>query len=161
MGCCHIVTLQKSASLPENTVFMLYTMYLRSLRLLGKACCKACPSRVAASGVGLSGGCWPDSPSRSDTVLLLCVAVRPRRGSRVGSNLGRQAQISAIRASFVGSSSSAAMHNRDSCARWQAPPRANLRHSIGLHRENRAVRRLNSTTMQEGDRASTTGAETV
>ena len=32
-------------------------IYLRSLRCLGKACCEACPVRLIASGVGLSGGC--------------------------------------------------------------------------------------------------------
>ena len=92
--------------------------------------------------------------------MLLRVAARPRRGSRVGSYVGRQAQTPAIRASFVDSSGSAAMHNRDGCARRQAPPRAKLRHGLGLHREKRAVRRLDSVTMPEGDRASTSGAET-
>ena len=61
---------------------------------------------------------------------------------------------------FLGSSGSAAMHNRDGCARRPAPPRAKLRHGLGLHRGNRAVRRLDSTTMEEGDRASTSGEET-
>ena len=92
--------------------------------------------------------------------MLLLVAARPRRGSRVGPYVGRQAQTPAIRASFVGSSGNAAMHNRDGCARRQAPPRAKLRHGLGLHRGNRAVRGLDSTTMQEGDRASTSGTET-
>ena len=58
---------------------------------------------------------------------------------------------------FVASSGSAAMHNRDGCARRQAPRRAKLRHGLSLHRGNRAVRRVDSTTMQEGDRASTRG----
>ena len=52
------------------------------------------------------------------------------------------------------------MHHRDGCARRQAPPRAKLRQGLGWHRGSRAVRRLVSTTMQEGDRASTSGAET-
>ena len=46
-------------------------------------------------------GVRPDSTSSSDTFLLLRVAARPRRGSRVGSYVGRQAQTPAIRASFV------------------------------------------------------------
>ena len=74
--------------------------------------------------------------------------------------MGRQAQTPAIRASFVGSSDSATMHNPDGCARRQTPPRAKLRHDLGLHRENRAVMRPDSTTMQEVGRASTKGAET-
>ena len=30
---------------------------LRAPRRLGKVCCEACPIRLAASGVGFSGGC--------------------------------------------------------------------------------------------------------
>ena len=99
-------------------------------------------------------GVRPDSPSRSDTFLLVCVAARLWRDSRSGSNVGRRAQTPPIRASFVyvysslvGSIGSSAIHNRDGCARRQAPPRAKLRHGLGLHRGNRAVRRLGSTTM--------------
>ena len=62
------------------------------------------------------------------------------------------------RASFVGSSGGAAVHKRDGCARRQAPPRAILRHGLGLHRGNRAVRRPDST--EGGDRASTCGVVT-
>ena len=91
--------------------------------------------------------------------MILRVAAWSRRGSRVGSYVGRQAQTPAIRAFFIGSSGSAAMHNRDGYALRQAPPRAKLRHCLGLHRGNRAVRRLDSTTTPEGDRASTSGAE--
>ena len=68
--------------------------------------------------------------------------------------------VPAISASFVGRSDSAAMHNWDGCARGQTPPRAKLRHGLGLHRGNRAVMRLHSATKQEGDRASTSGVET-
>ena len=112
-------------------------------------------------GVGqvFLAGVRPDSPSRSDTFLLLLVAARPRRGSRRGSYVGRQAQKPAIRASFKGSSGSAAMHNRDGYALRQAPQRAKRRHCLGLHRGNHVVRRLDSTTTQEGDRASTSGVE--
>ena len=39
-----------------GAVCQLY-LSLRSSRRLGKACCEACPIRLAASGVGLSGGC--------------------------------------------------------------------------------------------------------
>ena len=53
------------------------------------------------------------------------------------------------------------MHSLDGCARRQAPPRAKLRHGLGLHRGHRAVMRLDSTTKQEGDRASTSEAEIV
>ena len=78
----------------------------------------------------------------SDTFLLLRVAARPTRGSRVGSYVGRQAKTPGIFASFVSSSGSAAMHNRDGCARRPAPPRAKFRHSLGLHGGNRGVKRL-------------------
>ena len=91
--------------------------------------------------------------------MLLRVAARPRRVGRVGLYVGRQAQPPAIRVSFVGDSGSAAMHNRYGYARRQAPPRSKLRHGLGLHRGNRTFRRLDSATMQEGDRASTSGAE--
>ena len=62
---------------------------------------------------------------------------------------------------FLGSSGGAAMLNRDARARKQAPPRATLRHSLGLRRRNGAGRRLNSTTKKEGDWPSTGGEETV
>ena len=57
---------------------------------LGKACCEACPSRLVArvGGVFLAG-VRPESPSRSDTFLLLRVAARLRRGGRVGSYVVR------------------------------------------------------------------------
>ena len=57
---------------------------------LGKACCEACPSRLVASGGGVFlAGVRPDSPSRSDTFLLLRVAATLRRGGRVGSYVVR------------------------------------------------------------------------
>ena len=86
---------------------------------------------------------------RGDTLVLLRVAARSRRGSRVGSYVGRQTQTPAIRVSFVGSSGSAAKHNRDSYGRRQAPPRAKLQHGLGFHGGHRAVRRLDSTTKRE------------
>ena len=105
-------------------------------------------------------GVRSDSPSWSDTVLSLHAAARPRRGGRVGSYGGRQAPTPVIRASFVGSGGSAAMHSWDGCARRQAPPRDKSRHGLSLHRGNCAVRRLDSGTKDGGDRASTCGVET-
>ena len=100
-----------------------------------------------------------DSPSRNDTFFLLRMGARPWHGSKVGPYLGRQAQTPAIRTPFAGSSGSAAMHNRDGCARRQAPSRTKQRLGLSLHRGNCAVRRLDSTTKPEGDRASTTVIE--
>ena len=56
---------------------------------LGKACCEASPSRLASSGGVVRAGVRPDSPSRSDTFLLLRMAARLRRGGRVGSYVVR------------------------------------------------------------------------
>ena len=50
-------------------------------------------------GVFLAG-VRPDSPSRSDTFLLLCVAARYRRGGRFGSYVLRSAWSPTIRLSF-------------------------------------------------------------
>ena len=54
---------------------------------------------------------------------------------------------------FLGSSGGAAMLNRDTRARRQAPPRATLRRSLGLsiYIYDCAGRRLDSTTKEEGD----------
>ena len=57
-------------------------------------------------------------------------------------------------ARFLGSSGRAGMLNRDVRAQRHAPPQARLRQS------NRAGRRLDSTTKEEGDRASTSEEET-
>ena len=51
------------------------------------------------------------------------------------------------------------MLNRDVPARRQAPPRATLRHSLGLRGGNCAGRRLDSTTKEKGDCPSTGGEE--
>ena len=56
---------------------------------LGKACCEACSSRLVASGGVFVAAVRPDSPSRSDTILLLGVAARLRGGGRVGSYVVR------------------------------------------------------------------------
>ena len=52
------------------------------------------------------------------------------------------------------------MLNRDARARKQAPPRATLRRGLGLRGRNCAVRRLDSTTKEEGEWPSTGGKET-
>ena len=109
-------------------------------------------------GVFLAG-VRPDSPSRSDTFLLLRVAARLRRGGRVGSyvKLGMVTYDSRV---SLGSSGGAAMLNWDARARRQAPPRATLRRSVGLRGGDCAGRRLDSTTKEEGDWPSTGGEET-
>ena len=48
-------------------------------------------------GQVFQAGVRQDSPSRSDTFVLLRVAARLGRGSRVGLYVGRQAQTLAIR----------------------------------------------------------------
>ena len=65
-------------------------------------------------------------------------------------NVGRQAPTHAIRVSLVRSIASAAMHNRDYCARKQAPPLAKLRHGLGLHEGTRAVRTSGAWTHRLG-----------
>ena len=59
------------------------------------------PQQVCRESGGVFlAGVRPDSPSRSDTFLLLRVAARLRRGGRVGSYVVRQAWSPTIRASF-------------------------------------------------------------
>ena len=85
----------KGSTIPHNRLGLYATcgahsvLYFRPPCRLGKACGEACPSRLVASGGGLSGGCKPDSPSRNGTLLLLRVAARLRRGGRVGSHVVR------------------------------------------------------------------------
>ena len=67
-----------------------------------------------------------------DTALLLRVATRHRRSSRVGLCVGRQALTLTIRASFAACSSNAEMQNRVGCAQRKATPRAKVRHGLGL-----------------------------
>ena len=52
-------------------------------------------------GEVILAGVRPDSPSRSDTFLLLRVAATRWRGGRVGSYVVRQAWSAMIRASFL------------------------------------------------------------
>ena len=52
------------------------------------------------------------------------------------------------------------MFNRDARASRQALPRTTLRRSVGLSGVNCAGRKLDSTTKEEGDWASTGGEET-
>ena len=99
-------------------------IYLRSLAASARHAARHAPSGLQRVGLVFLAGVRPESPSRTDAFLLLHVAAMSRRGSRVESYVGRQAQTPAIRASFVGSSGSAAMHNRDRCERRQTPPRA-------------------------------------
>ena len=61
---------------------------------------------------------------------------------------------------FFGSGGGATMLNMDACAPRRARPRATLRRSLRLSGANFAGRRLDSTTKEEGDRASTGGEET-
>ena len=65
---------------------------------------------LAASGVGSSGGCKAGLTLKERCLLaaIVRVAARPRRGSRVGSYVGRQAKP-VVRASFVGNSGNAAI----------------------------------------------------
>ena len=61
---------------------------------------------------------------------------------------------------FWGSSGGAAMLNREARARRQSPPRATLRHRLGLRGGNCDGGRLDSTMKEEGDWPSTGGEET-
>ena len=92
--------------------------------------------------------------------MLLRVAARLSHGRMVGSYVVRYGMVTYDSRVFLGSSGGAAMPNRDARARRQAPPRATQRHSLGLSVENCAGRRLDSTTKEEGDWASTGGEET-
>ena len=72
--------------------------------------------------------------------MLLRVAARLRRGSRVGLYVGRQAQTLAIR--LLQPAAAVQQCTIEKTAGRQAPPRAKSWHGLGLHRRNRAVRRL-------------------
>ena len=101
-------------------------------------------------GVVLAG-VRPDSPSRSDTFLLLRVAARLRRGGTVWVIRGVLGMVNYDSRVFLGSSGRAATLNRDDRARRQAPPRATLRCSLALSGGNCSGRRQDSTTKEEGD----------
>ena len=101
-------------------------------------------------GVFLAG-VRPESPSRSDTFLLLRGGREVRRGGRVGSYVVRWAWSHYDSRVFSDSSGGAALLNQDARARRQAPSRATLRRSLGLSGGNCAGRRLDSTTKEEGD----------
>ena len=59
--------------------------YFRSPCRLGKICCEACPSRLVASGGGLSGGCKASRQQARSSVLTISVRfVRCRRPNRCG-----------------------------------------------------------------------------
>ena len=62
--------------------------------------------------------------------MLLRVAARLRRGSRVGSHVVHQARTPKIHPSSLNSSGRAALPNRDVRARRQALQQAKLRHSL-------------------------------
>ena len=74
------------------------------------------------------------------------MAATPRRDGRVGSYVGRQVKHGQLR--FARPRRNADRYAR---ARRQALPRAKLPRSLGLHGGNYAVRKLDSTTEEEGD----------
>ena len=98
-------------------------------------------------------GVRPESPSRSDAFSLLRVAARLRHDSRLESYVVRRARIPTIHASFLGNSGNIALSE---C------PYAEAGATTGqtTAQSNCAGRRLDSTTKEEGDRASTSGEET-
>ena len=81
------------------------------------------------------------------------MAIELERTTRVGHEHLRFARP------FVGSSGGESMHNRDGFARRHAPTPVKLQDGQGFHRGNHAVRALDPTTQEEGDRASTSGVE--
>ena len=126
---------------------------VRSPRCLGKACCQA--SGLWRVGWVFVAGVRPDSPSTSDPFLMLRVAARLRRGSRVGSYVARQARTPTIRASFF-------RQQRQHSIAQSGCPCAEAGATTGhtTAKSNCAGRRLDSTTKEEGDRASTSGEKT-
>ena len=134
-------------------------LFFRFPGRLGKSCCKACPSRLVASGGGLSGG-WKARVTLKEWYLLAAECGPTAHAWRYSwVVLGALGMVTYDSCVFLGSSGGTAMLSREGRARRQAPPQAILRRSLGLRGGHCASRRLDSTTKEEDDWASTGGEE--